>query len=124
PTTSDIERQAATLSDNPRARLFREGSAVLMNLGRTERAARAMIAQWLKETHDDEQLVTATILRAREMSVSDAVGWITATIKGKTNGGRRRNRSLADAADDLIDRAESIEREAGLGPIIDAEPVR
>lgn len=43
---------------------------------------------------------------------------------GKVNGashGKRRN-SAKDAADDLIARAESFEREVGLGPVIDAEP--
>lgn len=112
---------SVTVEDSPRARLFREGTAALMTLGRTERTARGLIAGWLKQTHDDEQLVTATILRARDMAVSDAAGWITATLRGKANG-NHRGRSLAAAADDLIARAESFERENDLGPIIDAEP--
>lgn len=113
-TPSDNQRHEATLSDSPRARLFREGTAAIMALGRTERAARTLIAGWLKATHDDDQLVTATILRARDLAVADAAGWITATLKGSSNGGKR-NRSLASAADDLIARAEEAERTIDLG---------
>lgn len=88
-TPSDIARHDATLSDTPRARLFREGTAALMTLGRTEQASRGLIAGWLKQTGDDEQLVTATILRAQSMAVADAAGWITASLKSKAPGGQR-----------------------------------
>lgn len=111
---SDIERQAATLSDTPRARLFREGTAALITLGKTEGSSRGLIAGWLKATNDDEQLVLATILKAQQLAVADAPGWILATLKGraKPNG---RNRSMASAADDLIARAEEQERAVGFG---------
>ena len=79
----DKERQKATLDDSPRARLFREGSEAMAALGRTGRGARAAIAAWLKATNDDAQLVLATILKARDLSVSDPAGWITATLNAK-----------------------------------------
>jgi len=113
---------SVTLADSPRARLYREGTAAIMGMGRSERAARALIAGWLKQTHDDEQLVTATILRARDLGVADAAGWINATLKGKTNGTAKRSRSLATAGDDLIARAESFERENDLATDIEPEP--
>ncbi len=110
----------ATVGDSPRARLYREGKAALIVLGRTERAAGGLIGGWLKQTHDDDQLVLATILRARDLSVADVAGWVTATLNsktggqnGKSNGGRK---SLAAAADDLIAR---ISEQGGKGPVID-----
>lgn len=118
---ADTERDAATLNDTPRARLFREGTAALIALGRTERAARSLIAQWLKLTHDDDQLVLATVLRARDLAVADVAGWVLATLnKGKSNGQSTGRKSLASAADDLIARAESFEREADFGRADDA----
>ncbi len=114
-TSADTDRQEATLTDTPRARLFREGSAVLMTMGRTERAARGMIAGWLKLTNDDDQLVTATILRAQGMAVADAAGWITASLKGKTNAATGK-RSNSDVADDLIARATEKDRTLDLDP--------
>lgn len=118
PTPSDNARQVATLSDTPRARLFREGTEALIVLGRAERAARGLIAGWLKLTHDDDQLVLATILRARDLAVADAAGWILATLKGGMNGkSPRRTKSLADAADDLIARAEEL---GSQGPVVEA----
>lgn len=101
---SDTKRQEATLSDNPRARLFREGTAALMTLGRTERAARGLIASWLKKTHDDEQLVLATIMKAQSLAVADYAGWINSTLKGKTGNGQRN--PAMGAFDDLITRSE------------------
>lgn len=115
-TPSDTERQKATMSDTPRARLFREGTAALVSLNRTERAARQLIATWLKITHDDDQLVLATILRARDLAVADVAGWVLATLKGKANGKSGRNKSLSSAGDDLIARAAGF---GGEGPIID-----
>ena len=87
----DKGRREATLDDSPRARLFREGSDAMASLGRTGRGARAAIAAWLKATNDDAQLVLATILKARELSVSDPAGWITATLnaKVKSNGSHK-----------------------------------
>ena len=106
----DKTRQDATIDDTPRARLFREGSAALMTMGRTERAARGLIAGWLKLTNDDDQLVTATILRAQGMAVADAAGWITASLKGKTNGNAKSG--IIDAADRAIETLRQSECEA------------
>jgi hypothetical protein len=119
----DKRRQEATIDDTPRARLYREGSSALIALGRTERAARGLIAQWLKLTHDDDQLVLATILRGRDLAVADVAGWVLATLKGKTNGKSPRRNSLAAAADDLIARAESFEREGDFGGADDIGPI-
>lgn len=115
PNASETERNGATLEDTPRARLFREGTPVLMALGRTEPSARALIAQCCKLTHDDDQLVTATILRAGTLTCADPVGWILATLKGKTNGSRSRRQDVHEVAGDLIARAEALERDAGAG---------
>lgn len=104
PVVDDKTRQDATIDDTPRARLFREGSAALITLGRSERAARGLIAGWLKATHDDDQLVLATVLRARDLAVADVAGWVTATLKGKS-GNATRNATM-DAFDNLIARAE------------------
>ena len=109
----DTKRQEATLSDTARARLFREGSAALMTLGRTERAARGLIAGWLKSTHDDEQLVLATIMKAQSLAVADYAGWITSNLNKRTGNGQRS--SIMATADDLITRAKELELEAGFG---------
>lgn len=103
----DTKRQEATLSDSPRARLFREGTAALMTLGRTERAARGLIAGWLKATHDDEQLVSATILKAQSLAVADYAGWITAQLKARTGNGQRN--PTMEAFDRLIAGTEDSE---------------
>jgi hypothetical protein len=76
----------ATVDDTPRARLFREAKPALLALGIAPSRAGALIVQWLKITHDDEQLVLATILRAQDLSVAEAPSWILATLKGRTNG--------------------------------------
>lgn len=107
-------RQIATVEDTPRARLFREGTAALLSMGRTERAARQLIAGWLKLTHDDAQLVIATILKAQELAVADAAGWILATLRGKANGTAKRQ-SLSELAFDLGDQARERESAAGIG---------
>jgi hypothetical protein len=84
-TVSDQERLDATVSDTPRARLFREGKPALLTLKIADSRAGALIAQWLKLTNDDEQLVLATILKAQGLAVADAPSWILATLKGKTD---------------------------------------
>jgi hypothetical protein len=104
--TSENERDDATINDTPRARLYREGSAAIMAMGRTDRAARQLISGWLKLTHDDDQLVLGTILRARDLAVADAAGWILATLRGKAKPNGTAARSLATASNDLIARAE------------------
>lgn len=106
----ESERNEATLNDTARARLFREGTAALMTSGRTERASRGLIAGWLKQTNDDDQLVTATIMRAQELAVADAAGWITATLKGKVKGNGHGKRTVVDAADDLIERVRGLDQ--------------
>lgn len=99
-TASDRERLEATASDAPRARLFREGSAALGALNIKESRARSLIASWLKMTHDDEQLVTATILKARDLGAADAPGWILAALQQATsthNGQRPNNNGTPSA---------------------------
>jgi hypothetical protein len=81
-TATEIE---ATLTDTPRPRLFREGKGALLTLNISESRAGGLIAQWLKLTNDDDQLVLATILRAQSMVIVDAPSWILATLKGKLN---------------------------------------
>ena len=101
-TSADIDRQEATLSDTPRARLFREGKPALLTLKVADSRAGALIVGWLKMTHDDDQLVLATILRAQSLAVADAPGWILATLKGKTNvngtGSNRADQQSGSAA--------------------------
>jgi hypothetical protein len=84
-TPSDTERHEATLSDTPRARLFREARPALLTMNIAPSRAGALIVEWLKLTNDDDQLVLATILKAQSMAVVDAPGWILATLRGKTN---------------------------------------
>jgi hypothetical protein len=78
-------KMEATLTDTPRARLFREGKGALLTLNISQNRAGGLIGQWLKLTNDDDQLVLATILRAQTMAVADAPSWILATLKGKLN---------------------------------------
>lgn len=82
---SEEIRTEATLSDTPRARLFREAKPALLTLNISDNRAGALITQWLKLTNDDDQLVLATILKAQSLAVADAPSWILATLKGKMN---------------------------------------
>lgn len=89
------DRDAATLADTPRARLFREAKPALLTLGLSDSRAGALVVQWLKLTNDDDQLVLATILKAQSDCVAEAPGWILATLRGKLNE-RSRNGIGAD----------------------------
>ncbi len=83
----------ATLTDTPRARLFREGKGALLTLNISESRGGALIAQWLKLTNDDDQLVLATILKAQSLLVADAPSWILATLNGKLHESSRTVRT-------------------------------
>lgn len=112
-TPSDTERHAATLSDTPRARLFREGKPALLTMNIADSRAGALIVQWLKLTNDDDQLVLATILRAQSMAVAEAPSWILATLKGKLNEhgpGNNRNAQQSGSAAILAGVGEAAER--------------
>ncbi len=89
-TASDQARLEATVSDTPRARLFREAKPALLTLGVADSRAGALIVQWLKLTNDDDQLVLATIKKAQTLAVADAPGYILATLKGKISAPQRR----------------------------------
>lgn len=78
----------AALEDTPRARLFREAKPALLALGISMSRAGALIIQWLKLTHDDDQLVLATILKAQDLAVMDAPSWILATLQGRCKNGK------------------------------------
>jgi hypothetical protein len=97
-TASDSERHKATLDDSPRARLFRECVPALIALNIAESRARSLLASWLKLTHDDDQLVTAAVLRARDEQVVDAPGWILATLKQRMGNGNGTGAHRAAAA--------------------------
>jgi len=92
-----VERDAATLTDTPRARLFREGKGALLTLGISDNRAGGLIAQWLKLTNDDDQLVLATILKAQSLGAAEAPGWILATLKGKMNERSGNNSGTAES---------------------------
>ncbi|HJP69769.1 MAG TPA: hypothetical protein VJ846_12790 [Sphingomicrobium sp.] len=90
-----VDRDAATLADTPRARLFREAKPALLTLGISDSRAGGLVVQWLKLTNDDDQLVLATILKAQSDCVAEAPSWILATLRGKMNE-RSRNNPAAD----------------------------
>lgn len=116
---AEKQRNDATIDDTPRARLFREGSEILASLGRTDRGSRALLSQWLKLTHDDCQLVMASLNRARDLGVADVAGWMLSTLNGKVKNGAKP-RTLATAGDDLIARLGGGEVEGG--PVIEHDP--
>lgn len=103
---NEVERDAATLDDTPRARLFREGKPALLTMNISDSRAGALIVQWLKLTNDDDQLVMATILRAQSLNVADAPSYILATLKGKTDangtGPHRANSASSQSGSDAI----------------------
>lgn len=105
-TASDPERLEATMSDTPRARLFRECVPALLTLNISASRSRSLIASWLKLTNDDDQLVTAAVMRARDQQAVDAPGFILATLKKRTGNGQRPI-TVSNAFDDLIARSES-----------------
>jgi hypothetical protein len=76
----------ATVTDTPRARLFREAKPALLTMNIAPSRAGALIVEWLKLTNDDDQLVLATILKAQSLNVAEAPSYILATLKGRTNG--------------------------------------
>jgi uncharacterized protein YdaU (DUF1376 family) len=81
-----------------RHELWGEGVPILMQLGLTERNARACIGRWLKDTRNDDASVLGAIQRARDHRVIDPVPWIT---RGLATGGQpnvAESRSLVAAA--------------------------
>jgi hypothetical protein len=92
---TERDRQEATLIDTPRARMFREAKGALLTMNISATRAGALIVEWLKLTHDDEQLVLASILKAQSLAVAEAPSWILATLREKTNG-QRGSRTLQD----------------------------
>ncbi|MHB8272005.1 hypothetical protein [Bradyrhizobium sp.] len=81
----------AAVDDSPRARLFRQAKPALIALGIAKSRAGALIIQWLKITHDDDQLILATILKAQSLAIMDAPSWILATLNGKISDGKTAN---------------------------------
>lgn len=64
-----------------RKALFDDGLAVLSKLtGKPVDKCRSLVGKWLKATNDDAQKVRATIMRAAEQDVAEAVSWIEATL--------------------------------------------
>jgi hypothetical protein len=121
-TPSDTERHEATLSDTPRARLFREGKPALLSLNIAPSRAGALIVEWLKITSDDEQLVLATILKAQSLAVAEAPGWILATLKGRTANGKAQDNPKAGSLIGALDRAiAKAEFEENLGLEVPAD---
>lgn len=108
--SADVARATseATVTDTPRARLFREGKPALLTLGISNSRAGALITEWLKLSHDDDQLVIATILKAQELAVADAPGWILATLRGKTNGQRSQGNDRQSSGGDFFAGLEKV----------------
>lgn len=64
-----------------RKALFDDGLTVLSKLsGKPVDKCRSLVGRWLKATNDDAQKVRATILRAAEQDVAEAVSWIEASL--------------------------------------------
>lgn len=64
-----------------RQALWSEGLAVLSKMtGKPAPACKSLLGRWLKATNDDAQKVRATILRAAEQDVAEAVSWIEAAL--------------------------------------------
>lgn len=74
--------------------LWGEGVPILISLGLPEARARSMIGSWLKQWHDDAQLVLGAIQRARDQRVVEPIAWITRAIPSKqeSNHARRREK--------------------------------
>lgn len=85
--------------------LWGEGVPILVQLGLKDKAARAMIGRWLRDTGDDALTVLAAIQRARENRVVEAIPWITRAIavSRKGAGNDRQDRSTSAAAERLHD---------------------
>lgn len=103
-TGTESQRQEATVADSPRARLFREGKGALLTLNITQSRAGALITEWLKLTHDDDQLVMATIMKAQELAVNDAPGWILATLRSKVKPNGKAPNPVTEAANRAVER--------------------
>jgi len=64
-----------------RKALFEDGLNVLAKLtGKPVDKCRPLVGKWLKDANDDAQKVRATILRAAEQNVAEAVSWIEAAL--------------------------------------------
>jgi hypothetical protein len=112
-----------------RHELWGEGTAILIQLGMKNDAARRNIGRWLRDSGNDAVTVLGAIQRARDHRVHDPVPWITRAIEttGAPNGtnryahrqsGRGVSRSLIEAADRAIEAADRAAGEAdGRGPL-------
>jgi len=108
---SEPSVRPTVVGENDRARLFREGKTLLASFGVAERRTGALIGQWLKLGADPEGLLAA-ITFARDQNVAEPVAYISTLVHGKFNG--KRPKTLAEACDDLIARAENFDRQKGL----------
>lgn len=116
PRTSTKDHSAdaepsAPADEDARARLFREGKAILATFGVPQKQQGSMIGKWLKDCRDDETGLLAAIQFARDKSVAEPVAWITAYLKQSS----RKNGKLspAERALQLARQAEAIERGQG-----------
>lgn len=99
--------------------LWGEGTAILQQLGLSERSAKSNIGRWLKDAKDDSVGVLGAIQRARDNRIIDPVPWITRAIKPGSKADVAENRSLVAAARRAAERFSGAPR-LGDGP---GEPV-
>lgn len=114
-TQGDKERLEATIDETPRARCFRICKPILISMGLTEKRAGGALAQWLKATSEDTELIAKTCEDAQRLSPADPIAWVNAQIMKRKGNGQRS--STMAAADGLIARAKELEREAGFGEL-------
>lgn len=95
---ADASGAAAPIYADSRHELWGEGVSILVALGLAQRAARAQIGRWLRDTQDDAQKVLGAIQRARDHRVIEPIAWITRALTSQGKPHVAENRSLVAAA--------------------------
>lgn len=99
---------SAPANEEARAKLFREGKAILATFGVSPKQQGSMIGKWLKDCRDDEAGLLAAIQFARDKSVAEPVAWITAYLKQPSQ--KNGKPTTADRARQLAEQAAELER--------------
>ena len=109
------ESGGTQVEKTPEQRIWSDGVGLLVQLGLEQKAARENIGKWLKFGHDAARIYSL-VAEAHTKGTGSPVAYVTAALGGTNGKSHHRGRSLADAADAAIARAEERERTFDLGP--------
>jgi hypothetical protein len=105
---------ATPVDEDPRAKLFREGGAILVSLGVAEKRLGPLLGRWLKDCGNDEVGLLAIIEYARGQCPANPAAYITASINRRTSNGRGHKPSIVERCNELAARIREQEIARGV----------